>query len=238
MNKNIILLTLFLLFTICSCRNEELLIDKKEIGHTARSMEESYPYSAENGWISWKCNLVSGNTHSFSGTDRGCIEMFLNSPIKLFILNYISYYNNWVVDNPVVEDVAGIDVHAIECGEGYAVLYSFVSGEDLLDVWLEGQDLEHPFQIRCYVFDPNSYSLILNESKTTLVVSSSVQSRSIKSISSIEIMTYDKEVLFTQRYANEARNIGINISSFFPGKYIVKIKDDTDTEYYQRLIIE
>lgn len=128
-------------------------------------------------------------------------------------------------------------MYAIEHGEGYAVLYSSVSGEDLVNVWLEGQDFDDPFRVPCYVFDVNSYSLMLNESKTTLIVSPSLQSRSMKTISSIEIMTYDKCVVFTQTY-DGITNAGVNVFSFAKGKYVVKVKDELGIVYYQCLIIE
>lgn len=238
MNKNVLLLILSFLVVLFSCQNNELLTDNNNEAIGIRAAKETYQYSAEKGWVFWKCNLVSGQTNSFAGGDNGCIEMFLDSPIKLLIPAYYGYWDGMIVNNPIVEDVAGVDAHATECGAGYATLYSIVSGEDLLNVWLEGQDWEHPFQILCYVFDPDSYSLYLNESKTTLVISPLVMSRSIKYIASIEIMTYDKKVLFAQTYTERIRNIGVNIASFSYGKYIVKIKDDMGGICYQRLIIE
>lgn len=232
--KNVLLFVIFLAF-VTSCQNDELEIDKNSPNATSRAANDLI-YSAQNGMLTWKCGILSGQVGSQVGTMA--IEMEVNAPKTFYALSYYDFPSQSTIKNPVVEDVGGIDVHTIEHGVGYAILYSFVSGEDLVNVWLEGQDFDDSFQIPCYVFDMNSYSLNLNDSKTTLTVSPSLQSRLMKTISSIEIMTYDKSVVFTQTYVNGITNAGVNVVSFAKGKYVVKIKDELGIVFYQRLIIE
>lgn len=233
--KKILLLILSFTFLMFSCQDSEFLSENDNVNVASRAVKENIQYSAKNGILTWKCGILSGQVGSEIGSMA--IEMELNAPKIFYATNYYDRFSGQAIKDPVVEDVGGIDVHTIEYGVGYAVLYSFVSGEDLVNVWLEGQEYEDSFQIPCYVFDMDSYSLALNESETTLTVSPVSKSRSIKLISSIEIMTYDKEGVFTQTYAEGVNNAGINIVSLTKGKYVVKIKDESGAICYQRLVI-
>lgn len=234
MMEKILLFVIFLSF-VASCQNDELEVDKNSMNATPRTVKD-WVYSAQNGMLTWKCGVLSGQIGSQVSTVA--IEMEMNFPKTFYALSYYDFLSQSMIKNPVVEDAGGIDVHTIEHGEGYAILYSFVSGEDLLNVWLEGQEFDDAFQIPCYVFDMNSYSQALNESETTLIISPSVQSRSEEAISSIEIMTYDKQTVFTQTYTEGITNAGVNIATFDKGKYVIKIKDESGTTCYQRLIID
>lgn len=234
--KTLLLSLLSAAFVFSSCQNNELLIEENDTNTASRAVNGNIQYSAQNGMLTWKCGVLSGQIGSQVSTVA--IEMEMNFPKTFYALSYYDFLSQSMIKNPVVEDAGGIDVHTIEHGEGYAILYSFVSGEDLLNVWLEGQEFDDAFQIPCYVFDMNSYSQALNESETTLIISPSVQSRSEGAISSIEIMTYDKQTVFTQTYTEGITNAGVNIATFDKGKYVVKIKDESGTTCYQRLIID
>lgn len=233
--KRILSLILSFTFGMYSCQNGEFSSETDNANVASRAAKENIQYAAQNGILSWKCGILSGQVGSEIGSIA--IEMELNAPKTFYATSYYERSSGQTIKNPVVEDVGGVDVRTIEYGVGYAILYSSVSGEDLVNVWLEGQDYDDPFQIPCYVFDMNSYSLALDGSETTLTVSPTGQSRSINLISSIEIMTYDKKVVFTQAYAEGINNAGINVVSFTKGKYVVKIKDESGAICYQRLVI-
>lgn len=101
--KKVLLFVIFLSFVV-SCQNDELEVDKNSMNVTSRAANDLI-YSAQNGRLTWKCGILSGQVDSHGSSMA--IEMEVNAPKTFYALSYYDFPSQSTIKNPVVEDAGG-----------------------------------------------------------------------------------------------------------------------------------
>lgn len=195
------------------------------------------PYT---GTMSWECFPLTGNI-SFTHCSGG-IEFNLNQEHSFIVNNFIDFGGN-VFEDLEIEYILTPDLDSDICNGNEALLTFGFSGEGEMEVALSNDYSNdanfETFNIPYVVFDPNSYSLQLNKSNSTLNITSQATTYDLRienSIRTVEIRTYDRQTLLTFNLEDEQTNItNIDISSLPSGTYILKITDDS--VHYLKLVI-
>ena len=195
------------------------------------------PYT---GTMTWECFPLSGNI-SFAYCSGGA-EFNLNQEHSFIVNHFVDFGGNILADIQI-DHVLTPDLVSDICDGNEALLTFGFSGEGIMEVALSNDysndSYFETFNIPYIVFDPNSYSLQLNENNSTLNIASQTTTyglRNVNPIRTVEVRTYDRQTLLTFNVEDEQTNVAdIDISSLSPGTYVLKVTDDS--VHYLKLVI-
>ena len=197
-------------------------------------------FSPYTGTLYWESGFLDGNT-TYNWIDGG-MELYLDQAQDLTITQHIDRQGT-ITNNPNIKNVMSPDLDGDIISGNTATLTFGFSGEGDLEVTLYSgcnDDMNgEPFLIPYIVFDPNSYSLQLDESTSTLNIASQTTTYGLRNenpIRTIEVRTYDRQTLLTFNVEDDQTNVAdIDVSTLSPGTYILKVTDDT--VHYLKLVI-
>ena len=195
--------------------------------------------SPYNGIMYWESDLLNGSVQFNSNT--GGPEFEVDVAQDFVVTSYVDFAGNVIV--PTIDYILSPDITQDDCSGNTSSLTFGFSGEGEMEVYLlndcGNNGTEYSFIVPYIVFDPNSYSLQLDESTSTLNVASQTTTYGLRNenpIRTIEVRTYDRQTLLTFNVEDDQTNVAdIDVSTLSPGTYILKVTDDT--VHYLKLVI-
>lgn len=201
---------------------------------------ETSPYI---GTLYWTCGHVTDGQTSFT-MNNGSIEIESNQTQTFTATLYHDQADNSII-NPSIE-MNALDLVGISSGNSIEITPTYggnVEGD--LEIYVANDCAMEgvPFLIPYTVFDVNEMSLRVTGNTMILTpnagnVSARVTPNADTSISEVQILTTDKQLVTSQSFPEESSSVLMDISALVAGKYYVKILKGNRTLFKKLMINE